>query len=79
MDQRKINWVSWVKVYLPEEDGGLGVKICICSIWNGLSKFRYGPIEDKVFNLDRDKFGRLDSLWWQDLCLMLKKDVLELN
>jgi hypothetical protein len=49
------------------------------AIWNRLSKYRYGPIEDKLFNLDRFKFGRLDSLWWRDLCLMLKKDVLELN
>ena len=71
LEQKKIAWVKWDTMCLPKEKGGLGIRdiksfnLALLEKWN---LFQYGGWR----NLDGERRGNNESLWWHDLKSMFR-------
>ena len=71
LEQKKIVWVKWDTMCLPKEKGGLGIRDIKCFNLALLEKwnlFQYGGWR----NLDGERRGNNESLWWHDLKSMFR-------
>nr|KYP59667.1 Putative ribonuclease H protein At1g65750 family [Cajanus cajan] len=83
-DQKKVCWISWDKVTLPKEKGGLGVKNIILFNRSLLAKWRWNLFHQSSsmwaqvlqsryrggHNLCAQASSQKDSIWWRDLLMV---------